>query len=127
MVFWKTHKNLNLYNSSLLVCLFLLEENCLSYILVITSIAIYFIGIFGAIYNTRNVLISMLCIEISYLGIISMFINYALISSTPDPYVFALFTLVLAAAESAVGLAILMSVYTYNKQVDIDALRHLRS
>jgi NADH-quinone oxidoreductase subunit K len=122
----KNSFNYNLLNSSVLLCPLFMIENRIFYILLSVGIAIYFIGIFGIIYNTRNVLISMLCIEISYLGIIMMFINYALVSVTFDAYVFALFCLVLAAAESAVGLAILMSVYFYNKQVDINSLRHLR-
>jgi NADH-quinone oxidoreductase subunit K len=80
-------------------------------ILLSTYTTIFFIGMFGILVNRQNILVVFMCIEVMLLGVN---LNFILISVHLDDLygqIFSLFILTVAAAESAVGLAILI---TYN-------------
>jgi len=83
------------------------------------NILLFFIGVFGIISNKRNILIVLMCIEFVFL---SVNINFIVISMYLDDFygqIFALFILTVAAAESAIGLAILISYYRIRGNIDI--------
>jgi len=83
------------------------------------NILLFFIGVFGIISNKRNILIVLMCIEFVFL---SVNINFIIISMYLDDFygqIFALFILTVAAAESAIGLAILISYYRIRGNIDI--------
>ena len=72
---------------------------------------IFFIGFFGILINKRSIIIVLLSIEIILLGIN---LNFALFSVFLDDFigqVFALFILTVAASESAICLAIIVSYH----------------
>lgn len=74
----------------------------------ITNFILFFIGIFGVLINISNTLILFICIEIILL---SVNLNFILFSAYLDDFygqIFAIFILTIAAAESALGLAILI-------------------
>jgi len=83
------------------------------------NILLFFIGVFGIISNKRNILIVLMCTEFVFL---SVNINFIIISMYLDDFygqIFALFILTVAAAESAIGLAILISYYRIRGNIDI--------
>lgn len=92
----------------------------LEHYLVLSSI-LFCIGIYGAL-SKRNSVVILMCIEIMLNAV-----NIALVAFSrflvPDVVllsglVFVIFVLVVAAAEAAVGLAIIMAIYRSRRTVD---------
>ena len=85
----------------------------------VLSALLFSIGLYGALAK-RNAIAIMLCIEIMLNAV-----NIALVSfsryGTPTALtgqVFALFIMVVAAAEAAVGIAIIMTIYKSRGSID---------
>ena len=93
----------------------------------LTVAAILFtLGIFGIFLNRKNVIIIMMSIELMLLAVNINFVAFSVVLNDLVGQVFAMFVLTVAAAEAAIGLAILV-VYFRNRgtiQVeDIDLMR----
>jgi len=74
----------------------------------VTNFILFFIGVFGILINISSTLILFICIEIILL---SVNLNFILFSAYLDDFygqIFSIFILTIAAAESALGLAILI-------------------
>ena len=93
----------------------------------ILSAVLFSIGLFGAL-SKRNAVVVMMCIEIMLNAVnialvgFSRFITPTLLTGQ----VFAIFIMVVAAAEAAVGLAIIISIYRNRETVettDIDSMK----
>merc|ERR1712029_137008 len=98
----------------------------INYILNIVII-LFLIGILGLVLNRKNILITLISIEIILLAIN---LNFAIFSIYLDDlvgYVFILFILTIAAAESAIGLAILTIYYRLKNNIQIDKIKNIKS
>ena len=76
-----------------------------------TNIFLFLISTLGIIINNRNILITIMCIE---LLLLSLNLNFVIFSSYLDDMygqLFSLFILTVAAAESSIGLAIIIVYY----------------
>jgi NADH-quinone oxidoreductase subunit K len=85
----------------------------------ITNIAILIAGAYGLMDKKRNVLVVIMCIE---LLLLSSNLNFSLFSTYLDDMVgqlLSLFILTLAAAESAIGLSILILYYRVRGNINI--------
>lgn len=91
----------------------------LSHYLTVAAI-LFTIGIFGIFVNRKNVIIILMCIELMLLGVNINFVAFSthmIEAANTQPMagqIFALFVLTVAAAEAAIGLAILV-VYFRNR------------
>jgi len=91
----------------------------LSHYLIVAAI-LFTIGVFGIFVNRKNVIIILMCVELILLAVNLNFVAFSthmVETATSDPMagqIFALFILTVAAAEAAVGLAILV-VYFRNR------------
>ncbi len=91
----------------------------LPHYLVVAAI-LFTIGVFGIFVNRKNVIIILMCVELILLAVNINFVAFSthmVETGTNDPMggqIFALFILTVAAAEAAVGLAILV-VYFRNR------------
>jgi NADH:ubiquinone oxidoreductase subunit K len=75
----------------------------------ILAIFLFFLGVFGIIFNyNKNIIITLISIELSLLAINLNFIFSSLLLNDIVGLIFALFILTGAAAEAAIGLAILV-------------------
>jgi NADH-quinone oxidoreductase subunit K len=84
-------------------------------ILLISSTIVFVFGVIGLILNRHNLLVILMSIELMLLGVN---LNFIIFSTYLDDFlgqVFSLYILTVAAAESAIGLAI-FSIYYRNKQ-----------
>jgi len=93
----------------------------------LTAAAVLFtLGVFGIFLNRKNVIIIMMSIELMLLAVNINFVAFSVILNDLVGQVFAMFVLTVAAAEAAIGLAILV-VYFRNRgtiQVeDIDLMK----
>lgn len=87
---------------------------------------LFFIGLTGIIFNYRNYLITMLCIEIMYLGITVCFLLVSVATKDPKGQIYGLILLIVAAAESAIGLGILVVLYKFGHSIDFSDYQELR-
>jgi NADH-quinone oxidoreductase subunit K len=89
------------------------------------SAALFIIGMMGVL-TRRNMLIILMCVELMVAAVSVSFVAFAWENNTLGGQVFVLFMLAIAAAESAVGLGILLALSRRGKSVDVDDLQELR-
>ena len=86
---------------------------------------IFAIGIMGVLIR-RNVIIIMMSVELMLNSVNLLLTAFSVHHGDPAGQVFVFFIMALAAAEVAVGLAIIVMVYRNTRSVDINALNRLR-
>jgi NADH-quinone oxidoreductase subunit K len=86
--------------------------------LLLLGFVIFFIGLYGIVFNLKNFLVSMLCIEMTYLGCSLIFIVNSVYFFDPEGQIYSLVLIVLAAAEAALGLGLLITVFRLEKRID---------
>jgi NADH-quinone oxidoreductase subunit K len=79
-----------------------------------------FIGISGVLLNLNNILISVISIEIMFYGINFYLVTVSLIVDDIAGQMLSLFILTIAAAESAIALALIMSYFKIYKDILLD-------
>ena len=92
----------------------------------IVNILLFFISLFGLVFNSRNIIITLMCIE---LLLLSLNLNFIIFSIYLDDFygqIFSLFILTIAAAESSIGLALIILYYRTRGKISIDQLALLR-
>ncbi len=89
------------------------------------AIILFCIGIFGILYR-RNAIIMFMCIEIMLNAANMLLVAFSTYHQDAQGQVFVFFTMAVAAAEVAVGLAILVAIYRNIGSIDIDKLKNLK-
>jgi NADH-quinone oxidoreductase subunit K len=96
---------------------------------VLVGAALFMLGMVGFI-TRRNLIIMFLCTELMFQGIVVNLVAFGRYpldgQPTLDGQVFALFLLAVAAAEAALGLALVVLLYRYKGTPDVDAWKLLR-
>jgi NADH-quinone oxidoreductase subunit K len=90
------------------------------------SVLLFFIGISGIFLNRKNIIILLMSIELMLLSINLTFIVFSVFLDDIVGQVFALFVLTVAAAESAIGLALLVVYYRVRGSISIASIRLMR-
>ena len=89
------------------------------------SFALFLIGTAGVILR-RNVLIMLMSIELMLNGANVALVTFSRLWGDTGGQVFSMFVIGVAAAEAAVGLAIVVSIFRSRARADIDQLTTLR-
>lgn len=93
---------------------------------ILVSLALFFIGTAGVLLR-RNAIFVLMSLELQ-LGAGSLaLLTFARGLGDQRGHVVAFFLMALAAAEAAVGLAVMVSVYRTRKQIDLDGIHELRN
>jgi NADH-quinone oxidoreductase subunit K len=92
---------------------------------IIVSIALFSIGLLGVLFR-RNTIIILMCIEIMFNSVNLLITAFAAYHSDPAGQVFVFFIMIVAAAEVAVGLSILVMMKRNVDSVDINLLNRLK-
>lgn len=90
------------------------------------ALIVALIGICGIIFNYRNIIITLLSIELSLLGINILFIAGSFYMADATGLVFSIIILTVAAAEAAIGLAILVLFYRVRQNIFLNNKHYLR-
>ena len=98
----------------------------INYILNIV-ITLFLIGVLGLVLNRKNILITLMSIELMLLAINFNFVIFSVYLDDLAGYVFVLFILTIAAAESAIGLAVLTVYYRLKNTIRIDKIKNIKS
>jgi NADH-quinone oxidoreductase subunit K len=96
----------------------------LHYYLVLAAV-LFAIGLLGVLMK-RNALIVMMCVELMLNAANLTFLAFARQRGTVDGHAIAFFVIAVAAAEAAVGLAIVLALYRTRGAVNVDEARALR-
>lgn len=81
---------------------------------------LFTIGVFGIFVNRRNVIIIMMAIELILLAVNINLIAFSSFLHEVTGQIFAMFVLTVAAAEAAVGLAILVTFFRNRGDIAVD-------
>ena len=98
----------------------------INYILNIV-ITLFLIGVLGLVLNRKNILITLMSIELMLLAINLNFIIFSIYLDDLAGYVFVLFILTVAATESSIGLAILIVFFRIKKTILIENILTIKS
>jgi NADH-quinone oxidoreductase subunit K len=97
----------------------------LSHFLILGAI-LFAIGVIGIFLNRKNVIILLMAIELMLLAVNMNFIAFSHYRGDAAGQVFVFFILTVAAAESAIGLAILVALFRNLQTINVDDLDSLK-
>ena len=92
---------------------------------IMLSTILFIIGAIGVMAR-RNAIIVFMCIELMLNAVNLLLVAFSTLHADPNGQVFVFFIMAVAAAEVAVGLAILSMIYRNIKSIDIDLLSKLK-
>lgn len=93
----------------------------------LTVAAILFgLGVTGIYINRKNVIILLMCIELILLAVNTNFVAFSHYLQNQVGEVFVFFILTVAAAESAIGLAILVVLFRRRQTINVEELDSLK-
>jgi NADH-quinone oxidoreductase subunit K len=90
------------------------------------SSSLFSIAIAGIFINRRNMLVLLMCIELLLLAVNTNFIAFSKFLNNMDGQIFVLFILTIAAAESAIGLAILVVLFRQRQTINVEEIDRLK-
>jgi NADH-quinone oxidoreductase subunit K len=87
---------------------------------------LFSLSVAGIFLNRKNVIILLMCIELMLLAVNFNFIAFARQLGDIDGQVFVFFILTVAAAESAIGLAILVVLFRERRSINVSELDSMK-
>ena len=87
---------------------------------------LFCISVAGIFLNRRNVIILLMSIELMLLSVNINFVGFSRHLGDASGQVFVFFILTVAAAESAIGLAILVALFRNLRSINVDDLGSLK-
>ena len=96
----------------------------ISYYLVVSAI-LFVTGTIGVLIR-RNALIMLMSLELMLNAVNLSFMAYARMFNDPGGHVFVFLSITVAAAEAAVGLAILLTIFRAQQTINVDSLHLMR-
>lgn len=95
-----------------------------SYLLI--SVMLFAIGLLGVLIR-RNTLVVFMCLELMLVAATLALVAFSRFNGTMDGNVFVFFILTVAAAEVAVGLAIIVALFRKRQTIQINELNSLKN
>lgn len=97
----------------------------LSHVLIVSAL-LFAISIAGMVINRKNLLILLMCIELMLLAVNINFVAFSYFLGDLSGQVFVFFILTVAAAEAAIGLAILVVLFRNRGTINVQELDILK-
>lgn len=88
--------------------------------------ALFSISIAGIIINRKNIILLLMCIELMLLSVNVNFVAFSRFLGNVDGQIFVFFILTVAAAEAAIGLAILVTLFRNRRTINVAELDSLK-
>lgn len=93
---------------------------------IIFSAILFSLSLVGIVINRKNVILLLMCVELMLLAVNTNFVAFSHFLNDKAGEVFVFFILTVAAAEAAIGLAIVMLLYRNRNNIDVDKLNELK-
>ncbi len=97
----------------------------LSHFLIVSAL-LFSISVAGIFLNRKNMIILLMCIELMLLAVNLNFIAFSHYLGDMAGQVFVFFILTVAAAEAAIGLAILVTVFRNRRTINVEELDQMK-
>ncbi|HCF74411.1 MAG: NADH-quinone oxidoreductase subunit NuoK [Proteobacteria bacterium] len=97
----------------------------LSHYLVLSAV-LFALSVMGVFLNRKNLVIILMAIELLLLAVNINFVAFSYYLDDPAGQVFVFFILTVAAAEAAIGLAILILLFRNRRSINVQDLDHLK-
>lgn len=92
----------------------------------VVSAILFSLSLAGIIINRKNMIVLLMCIEMLLLAVNTNFIAFSRFLGQTTGEVFVFFILTVAAAESAIGLAILVLWFRHRGTINVEELDELK-
>lgn len=87
---------------------------------------LFSLSVLGIFINRKNIIILLMCIELMLLAVNLNFVAFSHFNSDVDGQIFVFFILTVAAAEAAIGLAILVVLFRNLSTINVGDLNRLK-
>ena len=87
---------------------------------------LFCLSVAGIIINRKNMIVLLMAIELMLLAVNMNFVAFSHFLDDPAGQIFVFFILTVAAAESAIGLAILVALFRNLRSINVDDLGSLK-
>jgi NADH-quinone oxidoreductase subunit K len=95
------------------------------WMMLVVSLVIFGIGLFGLMVR-KNLLVMLMCVELMLNGVNLSFVAFSKMHQSIEGHLAVLFVMTVAAAESAVGLGLVIALFRTLRTVDSDQIQILR-
>jgi|TARA_B100000953_G_scaffold141600_1_gene117255 NADH-quinone oxidoreductase subunit K len=102
-----------------------MTEISLEHYLILAAI-IFTIGIVGIFLNRKNLIVILMCIELLLLAVNINLVSFSIFLNDLNGQIFTLFILTVAAAEAAIGLAIIVVYYRNAGSISVEDINTLK-
>lgn len=92
----------------------------------ILSAILFGLSLVGILLNRRNIILLLICIELMLLAVNTNFVAFSHFYGHNVGEVFVFFILTIAAAEAAIGLAIVLLLYRNRGEINVNKMNHLK-
>jgi len=92
----------------------------------ILAATIFTIGVVGIFLNRKNIIVILMCIELILLAVNINLVSFSIFINDLTGQIFTLFILTVAAAEAAIGLAIIVVYYRNSGTIRVEEINKLK-
>jgi NADH-quinone oxidoreductase subunit K len=89
-----------------------------------TVVILFFTGVLGIVLNRKNILITIMSLELMLLAVNLNFIVFSIYLDDVVGQIFVLFILTIAATESSIGLALLTRYYRLKNTIQMERIKN---
>lgn len=97
----------------------------LEYYLIFSAI-LFGLSLVGIMINRKNIILLLMCVELMLLAVNTNFVAFSDYFGDVAGQIFVFFILTVAAAEAAIGLAIVLLFFRQQGNIDVDAMNELK-
>ena len=97
----------------------------LNWLLVLSGV-LFAISVAGMFINRKNLILLLMCVELLLLAVNFNFVAFSRYLNDINGQIFVFFVLTVAAAESAIGLAILVVLFRERRSINVEDLSTLK-
>ena len=97
----------------------------LNWLLILSSV-LFAISVAGMFINRKNLILLLMCVELLLLAVNFNFVAFSRYLNDINGQIFVFFVLTVAAAESAIGLAILVVLFRERRSINVEDLSTLK-
>lgn len=92
----------------------------------LVSAILFSLSVAGLFINRKNIIIVLMCIELMLLSVSTNFVAFSRYLEDMNGQIFVFFILTVAAAETAIGLAILVVLFRQKKNISVESIDSLK-
>jgi NADH-quinone oxidoreductase subunit K len=89
------------------------------------GLLIFIIGLLGVLYR-KNLIIILMAVELMLNGVNIILAGFGYYTKSPRGSIFAIFVIMMAVAEAAVGFALILAYFRQNRTYDLDQINDLK-